>query len=159
RPARNPHRNTCNCSGNCHKGFVPVRHIALPIRKSAVQHLTGNAIVLNISKAALIAAAISLTAVPAGLFTATTANAALVTTNAHPANSNSASSEEPSSPGNDTTTSTSGFTSNLSIPTITLVDSSMDEAALRDALSGGFSKHVQEIANLNATSITIPEVT
>ena len=58
-----------------------------------------------------------------------------------------------------TTTSTSGFSTNLSIPTITLVDSSMDEAALRDTLSGGFMAHVDALAKLNATSITIPEIT
>ena len=96
--------------------------------------IKGNAIVLKISKAAVLAAVLSLSAVPAiGLIDAV--------------------AEET------TTTSSSGFTSNLSIPTITAVDSSMDEAALRDALSGGFSKHVDELAKLTATSIAIPEIT
>jgi hypothetical protein len=54
---------------------------------------------------------------------------------------------------------TAGVTTSLSIPTITAVDSSMDEAALRDALSGGFMNHVSELASLSATSITIPEIT
>jgi len=84
--------------------------------------------VLKISKAALVAAVLSLSAVPATL----PAQAA---------------------------TTTTGITTELNIPTITAVDSSMDETALRDALSGGFSKHVDEIAKLNATSITIPEIT
>lgn len=115
---------------------------------------------LKISKAALLAAALSLTAVPAaGLLTASSANAALATTNVQQGHDESSSSSEPSSPSPETTTSTTGFSSSLSIPTITAVDSSMDEAALRDALSGGFGKHVDEIARLNATSITIPEIT
>lgn len=115
---------------------------------------------LKISKAALLTAALSLTAVPAaGLLTASAANAALTTTNVQQGHDSSSSSSEPSSPSPETTTSTTGFTSSLSIPTITAVDSSMDEAALRDALSGGFGKHVDEIAKLNATSITIPEIT
>jgi len=90
--------------------------------------------VLKTSKAALVAAVLSFGAVPA---------AGLV----------NAAAEET------TTTSSSGFTTNLSIPTITAVDSSMDETALRDALSGGFMKHVDEIAKLSATSISIPEIT
>lgn len=59
----------------------------------------------------------------------------------------------------ETSTTASGFTSSLSIPSIVAVDSSMDETALRDALSGGFAKHVDELATLSATSITIPEIT
>ena len=116
---------------------------------------------LKISKAALFAAAFSLTAIPAaGLLTAGAANAALATANTQQGhdNASASSSAEPSSPSTESTTTT-GFTSGLSIPTITAVDSSMDEAALRDALSGGFGKHVDEIATLNATSISIPEVT
>ncbi|MEQ1769840.1 MAG: hypothetical protein ABL879_08355, partial [Devosia sp.] len=52
-----------------------------------------------------------------------------------------------------------GFSFDISIPTVEAVDSSMDEAALRDVLSGGFMKHVAEVAALDATRITIPEVT
>jgi hypothetical protein len=90
--------------------------------------------VLKISKAALIAAVLSLSSVPAvGLLSAVAQDA--------------------------TTTSSSGFTSQLSIPTVVAIDSSMDEVALRDALSGGFMKHVDEIAKLSATSITIPQIT
>lgn len=51
-----------------------------------------------------------------------------------------------------------GVATALTIPTIQTVDSSMDEAALRDVFTGGFMKHVSELAALNATSITIPEV-
>lgn len=39
------------------------------------------------------------------------------------------------------------------------VGSSMDESAIRDALSGNFLNHVEELAKLTATSITIPEMT
>lgn len=58
-----------------------------------------------------------------------------------------------------TTTSSSGFTSTLTIPTIAAIESTMDEAALRDALSGGFSRHADELAKLSAASITIPTIT
>lgn len=51
------------------------------------------------------------------------------------------------------------FATSVSIPTITAVGSSMDEAALRDTLSGGFANHVEELAKLTANSITIPEIT
>jgi hypothetical protein len=68
----------------------------------------------------------------------------------------SASSD--AAPADAGTTTTSGITTTLSIPTITAVGSSMDEAALRDALSGGFMAHVDEIAKLTATSISIPEI-
>ncbi len=88
---------------------------------------------LKISKAAMLAAVLSLSAVPAiGLVNAVAEDT--------------------------TTTATTGVTTSLSIPTITAVDSSMDEAALRDALTGGFMKHVDELAKLSATSITIPEI-
>jgi hypothetical protein len=91
--------------------------------------------VLTISKAALVAAVLSLSSAPAiGLLSAAAEDTA-------------------------TTSSTSGFTSQLSIPSVIAVDSSMDEVALRDALSGGFMKHVDELAKLSATSITIPTVT
>ncbi|MEP7239826.1 MAG: hypothetical protein ABI697_02965, partial [Devosia sp.] len=46
----------------------------------------------------------------------------------------------------------------LTIPSIAAVDSSMDEAAIRDALTGNFDKHAADIAKLTATSITIPEI-
>ncbi|MEO6015018.1 MAG: hypothetical protein ABIQ30_15730 [Devosia sp.] len=88
---------------------------------------------LKTSKAALFAAMLSLSAVPAiGVLPAI---------------------------GVETTTGTTGFTTTLSIPVIAAIESSMDEAALRDALSGGFLKHVDELAKLNAASITIPEIT
>lgn len=89
---------------------------------------------LKISKAALLAAVLSLSAVPAmGLV--------------------SAVAEERSF------TTTADLTTSIAIPTITAVDSTMDEAALRDVFTGGFMKHVDELAKLSATSITIPEIT
>jgi hypothetical protein len=52
-----------------------------------------------------------------------------------------------------------GFTTTVSVPSIVAVNSSMDEAALRDVLNGGFMKHVDQLAKLTADSITIPEIT
>ncbi|MEO8757404.1 MAG: hypothetical protein ABI398_06600 [Devosia sp.] len=88
---------------------------------------------LKISKAALVAAVLSLSTIPTiGVVSALAQDT--------------------------TTTTTTGFTTKLSIPTITAVASTMDDSALRDALTGGFMKHVDEIAKLSATSITIPEI-
>lgn len=104
---------------------------------------------LKISQAALLAAVLSLSVTPA-IF----------------AQDSSSSSAEENTLGNDTATSHSSTTdsqfsidSHVSIPTVTAVDSTMDEIALRDALTGGFSKHVDELAKLSAASITIPEIT
>ncbi|HEX4298631.1 MAG TPA: hypothetical protein VHZ56_11475 [Devosia sp.] len=94
---------------------------------------------LTISKVALVAAVLSLA--PAGLMPALADDA-------------SSSSQAPA----DTSTTTGGFSVQLSIPTVTAVDSTMDEAAIRDALTGGFMKHVDDLAKLNATTITIPEI-
>ncbi|MEO6394410.1 MAG: hypothetical protein ABIO40_00685 [Devosia sp.] len=52
-----------------------------------------------------------------------------------------------------------GFSYSLSIPTVRAINSSMDEAALREALSGKILEHADELATLNATSITIPQLT
>ncbi|HWA17425.1 MAG TPA: hypothetical protein VG757_00370 [Devosia sp.] len=90
------------------------------------------------SKAALIAAAIFL-AVPAGSM----------------AQDIQLSLEPP----NEDNVFDAGFTTTVSVPSIVAVNSSMDEAALRDVLSGGFMKHVDEVARLSADSITIPEIT
>lgn len=93
----------------------------------------GNAIVLKISKAALVAAVLSLSAVPAtGIVAPAFAQ--------------------------DVVTSDSGFNIALSIPTIQLVDSTMNEGAIRETLSGKFLEHADDLASLNATSITIPEI-
>lgn len=51
-----------------------------------------------------------------------------------------------------------GFSYSLSIPTVLAVGSSMSEAALRDALTGKFLEHADELSALTATSITIPEI-
>jgi len=99
--------------------------------------------VIKISKAALLAAVLSLSAVPvAGTLVAT---------------AQETTAPETTTPGTPTTPKTE-LTTTLSIPVITAIGSSMDEAALRDALSGGFLKHVNELAALNATSINIPEI-
>lgn len=85
---------------------------------------------LRISKAALVAAVLSLSALPSvGLLPA-----------AAEASGKAAAPLE------------------LSIPTIVPVESSMDEAAIRDTLSGGFMQHVNELSTLSAASITIPEI-
>ena len=113
-----------------------------------IHTIKGIVIVLKISKAALLAAVLSLSVTPAIL-----------------AQDSSSSSAEENTLGrdtpnthSDTTDTQSSLSSQVTIPTVTAVDSSMDEAALRDALTGGFSKHVDELAKLSATSITIPEI-
>ena len=107
--------------------------VAQHSRLECINTIRGKAIVLKISVAAVFAAVLSLSAAPAVGIVAAAAQ--------------------------ETSTTTSGFTSTLSIPSIIAVDSTMDEAALRDALSGGFANHVDELASLSATSITIPEIT
>ena len=87
---------------------------------------------LKISKAALLAATLSLSAVPAIGVAGALAQ--------------------------DTTTAAPALKSELTIPTITAVGSSMDEAALRDVLSGNVGPHAADLAALSATSITIPEI-
>lgn len=89
----------------------------------------GIAIVLTMSRAALVAAALalSLPALPAA-------------------------AQQSASPVPDV-----GFS--LTIPTITADGSSMTEAQLKDALTGNFLNHVDDLANLTATSITIPQIT
>ena len=92
---------------------------------------------LKISKAALAAAVLSLSAVPAvGLVQS-------VAQETHAAN----------------TPDTHAAMPVVSIPTITLVDSSMSEADFRDLLTNGtISTHAKDLAALTATSITIPEI-
>ena len=73
-----------------------------------------------------------------------------------PAFADDASSSSASAPAADT--SSSGVVASLNIPTITTVDSSMDQDAIRDALTGNFAAHVKDLQTLNATSIKIPEI-
>ena len=101
---------------------------------------------LKISRAALIAATLGLS-VSWGL----TASAAW----AQDSSSGTASADQSSS-SEDAQTTTS--VTSVTIQSVAAVGSNMDEAAIRDALSGGFAKHVDEIAKLTATSINIPEV-
>jgi len=63
-----------------------------------------------------------------------------------------------SAPTTDSSTGGVSVSATLQIPTITTVDSSMSEAAIRDALSGNFAAHVKELQSLTATSIKIPEI-
>lgn len=46
----------------------------------------------------------------------------------------------------------------VSIPTVTGVDSSIDDATLTDILSGAFVENADALAGLDATSITVPEI-
>ena len=50
------------------------------------------------------------------------------------------------------------FTVKVTVPALTAVGSSVDEATLRDILSGKVAENADAIANLSATSITIPEI-
>lgn len=47
----------------------------------------------------------------------------------------------------------------IDIPTVETVDSTVDEATLRDIMSGNLQANAEALAGLDATSITIPEVT
>jgi len=47
----------------------------------------------------------------------------------------------------------------IDIPTIETVESSLDEAAIRDILTGNLAGNAEALAELDATSITVPEVT
>jgi len=107
--------------------------------------------VLKISRAALIAATLGLSG-SWGLM----ANAALAQDSSSEmagmdmGTSSEASSAEPSAP--------STVTSSVTIQSVATVGSNMDEGAIRDALSGNFPQHADEIAKLTATSIDIPEI-
>ncbi len=46
----------------------------------------------------------------------------------------------------------------VDIPTITAVDASVDEATLRAIFSGDIASHADELAGLDATSITVPTI-
>jgi hypothetical protein len=46
----------------------------------------------------------------------------------------------------------------VSIPTIDAVDSTIDSAVLTEILSGNIADHADELATLDATSITVPEI-
>jgi len=123
--------------------------------------IKGNAIVLKISRAAMFAAVLSLTAIPSiGLVDAMaedTAGAAGAAAGA--GGSAGGASSAMAAPEASTDMEVPSFDSKVSIPTVTAVDSSMDEAAIRDALGPNFLNHVNDLAKLNATSITIPEIT
>ena len=47
----------------------------------------------------------------------------------------------------------------ISIPTIDAVESSIDQDTIRSILTGNLAEHAGELANLNAKSISIPEIT
>ena len=48
------------------------------------------------------------------------------------------------------------FSFELNIPTVTAVDSSMSEDQIKDVFTSNFLDHADQLATLNATSITIP---
>ncbi len=86
---------------------------------------------LKISKAALLAAILSLSAAPAiGLLPA--------------------AAQQTSAPA---------FSLVISVPTVLAVGSSMTETALKDVFTSNFLDHANELAALTATSITLPEIT
>jgi hypothetical protein len=123
--------------------------------------IKGNAIVLKISRAAMFAAVLSLTAIPSiGLVDAVAEDIAGAAAGvAGAGGSAGGASVAPTAPEAATEMQVPTFDSKVSIPTVTAVDSSMDEAAIRDALGPNFLNHVDDLAKLNATSITIPEIT
>jgi len=47
----------------------------------------------------------------------------------------------------------------VSVPTVEAVDSSIDEDTIKSILSGALMENVDALATLNATSITVPEIT
>jgi hypothetical protein len=97
----------------------------------ALNTIEGNAIVLKISKAALFAAMLSLSAAPTiGLLPAV--------------------AQETQAPA---------FSFAITVPTIVPLGSSMDEAALKDVFTSNFLNRADALAALTATSITIPTLT
>lgn len=50
------------------------------------------------------------------------------------------------------------FSFELKIPTVTAVDSTMSEDQIKDVFTSNFLSHADQLATLNATSITIPEL-
>lgn len=63
-----------------------------------------------------------------------------------------------SAPPAETSTSPA-FDYSVEVPTIEAVDSNVDEDTLREIFSGNLADHVDELASLTASSITIPEIT
>ena len=106
--------------------------------------------VLKISQAALIAATLGLGSLTltAGVALAQDSSSDMASMDMGAASD--ASSAEPSGAS---TVSTS-----ITIQSVATVGSNMDEGAIRDALSGNFPQHADEIAKLTATSIDIPEI-
>jgi hypothetical protein len=51
------------------------------------------------------------------------------------------------------------FAFELKIPSVVAVDSSMSEDQIKDVFTSNFLTHADQLASLNATSITIPELT
>jgi hypothetical protein len=117
-----------------------------------IHTIKGNAIVQMLSKAAVLAAMLAASAVPAlAQDTSSSVDPAPAAANdvGGPASS-AAPNPAPATPAPAPT---------ISIPTITLVGSSMSEADFRDILSNGkLSDHAKDVAALNATSVTIPEI-
>ena len=126
--------------------------------------IEGNAIVLKISKAALLAAVLSLSAAPGvGLIHAVAQDASSSAMDDASAMTDDSSAADDSSSSAEDSTDTynpADFTTTVTIPSVvTATDSSMDENAIRDSLSGNFLAHAADFAKLTATSIAIPTIT
>jgi len=90
--------------------------------------------VINLSRAALLAASLSL------------ATPVIMQTPAYAQVATSASDDL-------------GMHAVVSIPTVTAVDSSMSESQIKDLFTGNFLAHTDDLARLTAARITIPEIT
>lgn len=126
--------------------------------------IEGNAIVLKISKAALLAAVLSLSAAPGvGLFRAVAqqASSSAMDMSSMAMDDSSAATDDSSSSAEDTDAyNPADLTTTISIPSIvTAPDSTMDDAAILDSLSGNFMAHAADFAKLSASSIAIPTIT
>lgn len=117
-----------------------------------IHTIKGNAIVQMISKAAVLAAMLAASAMPA-LAQDASSSAMPAGAAAGAAGGAVSSSAEPAAPVAPPAPPT------VTVPTITLVGSSMSEADFRDILTNGkLSDHAKEVAALNATSVTVPSI-
>src|SRR6185312_3633177 len=117
-----------------------------------IHTIKGNAIVQMISKAAVLAAMLAASAMPA-LAQDASSSAMPAGAAAGAAGGAVSSSAEPAAPV------APPAPPMVTVPTITLVGSSMSEADFRDILTNGkLSDHAKEVAALNATNVTIPSI-
>lgn len=108
---------------------------------------------LDISKAALFAAALSLSVLPGAV-------PVLAQDNAGP--SIDLELEAPDTPDTDDSMSLDEmpeFEASIEVPVIAALESSMDETALREVFTGKLFEHAEALAKLTASQITIPKLT